>query len=187
MSFHDDQIETAKYLDTLRMHRRALHRIPEVGDQEYKTQAYLLEQLERLSPDDLRVFAQTGVRAVFRGNGQGRVLAFRSDIDALPVFAKRPGTQEISKKLQECINAQTIQASSKHKILQAELFTLIKKHIGIQSATDIPKSITEPLTSLLKTLPLCIARTANRLIIEKIGKTTEAKIELSLDCSNTSL
>ena len=85
MSFHDDQIEAAKYLDTLRMHRRALHRIPEVGDQEYKTQAYLLEQLERLSPDDLRVFAQTGVRAVFRGNGQGRVLAFRSDIDALPV------------------------------------------------------------------------------------------------------
>ena len=108
-------------------------------------------------------------------------------VDALPVFAKRPGTQEISKKLQECINAQTIQASSKHKILQDELFTLIKKHIGIQSATDIPKSITEPLTSLLKTLPLCIARTANRLIIEKIGKTTEAKIELSLDCSNTSL
>lgn len=85
MSFHDYEIEAAKYLDVLRAHRRALHRIPEVGDQEYKTQAYLLEQLERLSPDDLRVFAQTGVRAVFRGNGQGRVLAFRSDIDALPV------------------------------------------------------------------------------------------------------
>ena len=85
MSFHDYKIEAAKYLDVLCAHRRALHRIPEVGDQEYKTQAYLLEQLERLSPDDLRVFAQTGVRAVFRGNGQGRVLAFRSDIDALPV------------------------------------------------------------------------------------------------------
>ena len=73
------------YLDQLRAHRRALHRIPEVGEAEFKTQAYLIGQLELLRPDDLRVFADTGVRAVFRGNGEGRVLAFRSDIDALPV------------------------------------------------------------------------------------------------------
>ncbi len=73
------------YLDSLRRHRQALHRIPEVGEKEFKTQAYLMSRLEALKPDDLRVFADTGVRAVFRGNGQGRVLAFRSDIDALPV------------------------------------------------------------------------------------------------------
>lgn len=73
------------YLDKLRRHRQALHRIPEVGEAEFKTQAYLLHELKMLSPDDLRVFAGTGVRAVFRGNGHGRVLAFRSDIDALPV------------------------------------------------------------------------------------------------------
>lgn len=73
------------YLDQLRAHRRALHRIPEVGEAEFKTQTYLIGQLELLRPDDLRVFADTGVRAVFRGNGEGRVLAFRSDIDALPV------------------------------------------------------------------------------------------------------
>ena len=77
--------EMGRYLDRLRLHRRALHRIPEVGEKEHKTQAYLLSQLEPLKPDDLRVFADTGVRAVFRGNGCGRVLAFRSDIDALPV------------------------------------------------------------------------------------------------------
>ena len=73
------------YLGQLRDHRRALHRIPEVGENEFKTQAYLINQLKMLAPDDLRLFADTGVRAVFRGNGQGRVLAFRSDIDALPV------------------------------------------------------------------------------------------------------
>ncbi|MBQ7886470.1 MAG: amidohydrolase [Clostridia bacterium] len=77
--------EMRVYLDQLRRHRQALHRIPEVGENEFKTQAYLLGQLEALKPDDLRIFADTGVRAVFRGNGQGRVLAFRSDIDALPV------------------------------------------------------------------------------------------------------
>ena len=83
------QIELEKavssYLEELRRHRRALHRIPEVGESEYKTQEYILKHLEALKPDDLRVFADTGVRAVFKGNGKGRVLAFRSDIDALPV------------------------------------------------------------------------------------------------------
>ena len=78
-------IEARGYLDQLRAHRRALHRIPEIGEAEHKTQAYLMEQLRRLAPDDLRVFAGTGLRAVFRGNGQGRVVAFRADIDALPV------------------------------------------------------------------------------------------------------
>ena len=40
------QIELEKavssYLEELRRHRRALHRIPEVGESEYKTQAYIL-------------------------------------------------------------------------------------------------------------------------------------------------
>lgn len=75
----------AGYLDQLRAHRRALHRIPEIGEKEYKTQAYILNHLRTLRADDLRVFADTGVRAVFMGNGQGRTVAFRSDIDALPV------------------------------------------------------------------------------------------------------
>lgn len=79
------EIEVSAYLDQLCAHRRALHRIPEVGEAEFKTQAYILEHLRALAPDDLRVFAGTGVRAVFRGNGKGRVVAFRADIDALPV------------------------------------------------------------------------------------------------------
>lgn len=85
MTIHDVETTISDYLDMLRMHRRALHRIPEGGDAEHKTQKYLIDQLERLKPDDLGVFAGTGVRAVFKGSGKGRVLAFRSDIDALPV------------------------------------------------------------------------------------------------------
>jgi len=79
------EIEMESYLEQLRAHRRALHRIPEIGEQEHKTQAYIWEQLLQLEPDDLRVFADTGVRAVFKGNGQGRTVAFRADMDALPV------------------------------------------------------------------------------------------------------
>ena len=85
MALHQLEIELASYLDQLRAHRRALHQIPEIGEKEYKTQAYIIEQLRELNPDDLRVFADTGVRAVFRGNGKGRAIAFRADIDALPV------------------------------------------------------------------------------------------------------
>lgn len=80
------EIDVSAYLELLRAHRRALHKIPEVGEAEYKTQAYLLEHLRMLKPDDLRVFADTGVRAVFFGNGEGRTIAFRADIDALPVL-----------------------------------------------------------------------------------------------------
>ena len=79
------ETEVSVYLDLLREHRRALHRMPEIGEHEVQTQAYLLQQLRQLAPDDLRPFAGTGVRAVFRGNGTGRVIAFRADIDALPV------------------------------------------------------------------------------------------------------
>jgi len=81
--FHMDQ---AYLTQKLAAHRQALHRIPEIGYSEIKTQAYILSQLKLLEPDDLLVFAKTGVRAVFRGNGTGRVVAFRSDIDALPVM-----------------------------------------------------------------------------------------------------
>jgi len=85
MTHQLNENEIAAFEERLRIHRRALHLIPEVGYQEKKTQEYLIGQLKRLSPDDLRVFAETGVRAVFNGNGTGRVVAFRSDIDALPV------------------------------------------------------------------------------------------------------
>ncbi|MBP3655336.1 MAG: amidohydrolase [Clostridia bacterium] len=85
MDFREIERRTAPYLGELVRHRRALHRIPELGDCEFKTHDYILEQLASLHPDDLRTFVGTGIRAVFCGNGTGRVVAFRADIDALPV------------------------------------------------------------------------------------------------------
>ena len=77
--------EASRYESRLRAHRRALHHIPELGYEEHETHAYLMEHLRALAPDDLKTFARTGIRAVFRGDGTGRVIAFRSDIDALPI------------------------------------------------------------------------------------------------------
>ena len=77
---------TRAYLPVARAHRRALHRIPEKGNEEKKTQAYVLDALRPLAPDAITVMAGTGVRAVFRAKGAGekpRCVAFRADMDAL--------------------------------------------------------------------------------------------------------
>lgn len=77
--------EATAYLDRLIMHRRALHRIPEPSCGEHETHDYLIKHLTALSPDDVRVMAGTGIRAVFHGSVPGLTLAFRADMDALPV------------------------------------------------------------------------------------------------------
>lgn len=84
--------ETMKYLDVLVRHRRALHQIPETGYQEFKTQRYIMDALAPLAPDVLEKVGITGVRAVFSASisynmtdGKNRCIAFRADMDALPV------------------------------------------------------------------------------------------------------
>ncbi len=78
--------ETAlRYLPDLTAHRRALHRIPERGNQEWETKQYLLDCLVRCRPDELTEMLDTGIRCVFRGNGSKGAIAFRADMDALPV------------------------------------------------------------------------------------------------------
>ena len=88
MDFNALEKEASQYESRLREHRRALHRIPELGYEEHETHAYLMQQLRALEPDDLKMYAKTGIRAVFRGDGTGRVIAFRSDMDALPIPEK---------------------------------------------------------------------------------------------------
>lgn len=82
--------EAETYLGRLTMHRRALHRIPEPSCGENKTHAYLMDRLTALRPDAIEVMTGTGIRAVFSGRAGGKTLAFRADMDALPV-TENPG------------------------------------------------------------------------------------------------
>lgn len=106
MDFSALEKEASRYENQLRAHRRALHQIPEVGYEEHETYAYLMEQLRALAPDDLKTYAETGIRAVFRGDGTGRVIAFRSDIDALPISEKQ-GARLLRAIRERCMPAAT--------------------------------------------------------------------------------
>ena len=77
--------------DLLKKYRRDLHRIPELGFEEYITQSYITEQLQQYSCEIGQVCG-TGVYAFFqsreddgKGNPREHTMAIRSDMDALPV------------------------------------------------------------------------------------------------------
>ncbi|WP_394266629.1 M20 family metallopeptidase [Anaerotignum sp.] len=72
-------------VEELRQIRRHLHKIPELGLKEYKTAAYIREKLKSFGITELETWLETGTVAVIRGKGKGQAVAFRADMDALPV------------------------------------------------------------------------------------------------------
>ena len=66
--------------------RRRLHQIPEPGFQEFKTQALLLDYLNTLPPErfELKMW-RTGILVKVKGTDPKRRLAWRADMDGLPI------------------------------------------------------------------------------------------------------
>lgn len=77
-----DFIELQKELTEMYHH---LHQIPEMGLKEYKTSAYIRQKLEEFGITTLESWLDTGIVAVIHGNGDAPAIAFRADMDALPV------------------------------------------------------------------------------------------------------
>lgn len=75
--------DTAALLDQIKEDRRRLHRIPEEGLKEFKTQSYILLRLKEIGVCDITVFSPTGVKAVLYAKKPAGTLAFRADMDAL--------------------------------------------------------------------------------------------------------
>ena len=71
----------APYLEEVYKH---LHSHPELGRQEYETQAFILKELENMGIE-ARKIADTGVLGIIRGGKPGKTVAFRADMDALPI------------------------------------------------------------------------------------------------------
>ncbi|XOK58895.1 N-acetyldiaminopimelate deacetylase [Paenibacillus elgii] len=66
--------------------RRDLHKIPELGFQEYKTQRYLLDYIATLPQERLEVRTWgTGIIVNVKGTAPKRRFGYRADIDGLPI------------------------------------------------------------------------------------------------------
>ena len=93
----DPRTEAKKYEQTIIEWRRALHRVPEVGTDLPQTTALIRGALEEMGYA-VETYSNNGMRAVLKGAKDGPVIAFRADMDALPVreetglpFASRNG------------------------------------------------------------------------------------------------
>lgn len=66
--------------------RRDLHKIPELGFREFKTQAYLLEYLHQLPEGRMEIKTwKTGAFVKIKGNDPQKTIGYRADIDGLPI------------------------------------------------------------------------------------------------------
>ncbi|MBK7434987.1 MAG: amidohydrolase [Chitinophagaceae bacterium] len=65
--------------------RRHIHQYPELSNREFKTAAYIVEQLKKYGLEIREGVAKTGVVAILKGDLAGPVIALRADMDALPV------------------------------------------------------------------------------------------------------
>lgn len=83
--------------------RRDIHRNPELGFEEIRTQALVERELDELGIEHRRV-AKTGVVGVIRGGKPGHVAALRADMDALPITEKsgEPFSSEVPGKMHAC-------------------------------------------------------------------------------------
>ena len=70
--------------DNIVRDRRELHRIPELGFQEYKTRDYLWARLQEIGLEPKAV-GPTGIVADIAGTTAGKRFAVRADIDGLPL------------------------------------------------------------------------------------------------------
>jgi metal-dependent amidase/aminoacylase/carboxypeptidase family protein len=77
--------ESKNYEDLLIKNRRDLHKIPELGFQEFKTSKYIYEQIKDFV-DEIYNLATTGIVAYIHANPKNKkTLLLRADIDALPI------------------------------------------------------------------------------------------------------
>src|SRR5262249_41390367 len=77
--------EVAKRLEGLIALRRDFHRHPELSFQEQRTAQIIAEHLARAGLEVKPGIAKTGVVGILRGDKPGKTIAWRADIDALPL------------------------------------------------------------------------------------------------------
>jgi amidohydrolase len=75
-----------KYYPEVVKLRRTIHANPELAFEENETSKLVADTLERTGIEVKRGVARTGVIGTLKGNSAGKVVALRSDMDALPIL-----------------------------------------------------------------------------------------------------
>jgi amidohydrolase len=83
--------------------RRAIHRKPELGFEEFETSALIERELDELGIEHRRL-AGTGVVGIVRGKRPGRTAGLRADMDALPITERTglPYASQVDGKMHAC-------------------------------------------------------------------------------------
>ncbi|PWD98553.1 M20 metallopeptidase family protein [Marinilabilia rubra] len=76
---------TKENLEKIIAHRRHIHQNPELSFEENETSAYVSAQLTEMGIPHKKGIAGTGILATISGKGEGRTVALRADMDALPI------------------------------------------------------------------------------------------------------
>jgi amidohydrolase len=84
--------------------RRDLHRHPELGLEEHRTSGQVQQRLGELGIEFVAGLAGTGVLGTIRGSRDGKVVALRADLDALPLQDTKdvPYRSQIPGKMHAC-------------------------------------------------------------------------------------
>src|SRR5947209_18959061 len=117
-----DETVTARVVEL----RRDIHRHPELGFEEVRTQGVVESELTALGIEHRRI-AKTGVVGIIRGALAGRVVGLRADMDALPITEKsgEPFSSEVEGKMHACgHDAHTAMLLGAARVLQNERDTL---------------------------------------------------------------
>src|SRR5918996_2869060 len=77
--------EVAKRLPSMIALRRDFHRHPELSFEERRTSEIIAERLTKAGLEVRTGIAKTGVVGILRGDRPGKTIAWRADIDALPL------------------------------------------------------------------------------------------------------
>ena len=89
--------EILAFSDDLTRIRRDIHAHPEIGFEEHRTSALVADALTGWGVEVHRNIGGTGVVGVIRGNGEGRRIGLRADMDALPM-AEATGLPHASRR-----------------------------------------------------------------------------------------
>tara|TARA_Y100001970_G_scaffold275829_2_gene377617 strand:- start:30885 stop:32045 length:1161 start_codon:yes stop_codon:yes gene_type:complete len=82
MNLHPDIL---KIKETIISNRRDIHKYPELSFQEHRTSELVAKQLDSFGLEVERNIGKTGVVATLKGGLSGKTIAFRADMDALPI------------------------------------------------------------------------------------------------------